>query len=54
MRRSDLQAAAEIFRLIVAKLEAGELRASTRTRARLEGAATALEAAGTHRRMRKR
>jgi hypothetical protein len=55
MRLSDLRAAAEILRAIVAKVHAGELRASTRDeRARLEGAASALEAAASQRRARKR
>jgi hypothetical protein len=44
MRKSEACTAAEILRAILARIERQELAATGRVRARLEGAATALEA----------
>jgi hypothetical protein len=44
MPKGEARAAAEILGAILARVERGELTAAGRVRARLEGAATALEA----------
>jgi hypothetical protein len=44
MKKAELRAAADLLRTILARVEAGELTAPKRVVARLEGAATALEA----------
>jgi hypothetical protein len=44
MRKSDVRAAAEIIRALLARIASGELAASKRVIARLDGAATAFEA----------
>ena len=44
MTKAELRAAAALLRTILARVEAGELTAPRRVVARLEGAATALEA----------
>ena len=44
MRKGEARAAAEILRAILARIERGDLTATGRVRARLEGAATAFEA----------
>jgi hypothetical protein len=44
VKKGEARAAAEILRRILGRAERGELTASRRMRARLEGAATAFEA----------
>jgi len=44
VRKAEVRAAAEILRAILARVVSGELTASKRVAARLEGAAAALEA----------
>ena len=44
MTKTELRAAAEMLRTILAKIASGELSGSKRLIARLEGAASALEA----------
>jgi hypothetical protein len=50
VRNADIRVAAELLRTIVAKIESRELTGSKRVVARLEGAATALEALSRARR----
>jgi len=45
--KAELRAAAEMLRTILAKIASGELTGSRRLIARLEGAASALEALAT-------
>ncbi len=44
MTKTEIRAAAELLRAILARVETGELTAPRRVVARLEGALTALEA----------
>lgn len=44
VKKGEARSAAEILRAILARLEHGDLTATGRVRARLEGAATAFEA----------
>jgi hypothetical protein len=48
--KANLRAAAEILRAMLARVASGELTASKRVSARLEGTATALEALAKRRR----
>jgi hypothetical protein len=45
MRKGEARAAAEILRKVLARIERGDLTAPGRVRARIEGAALALQAA---------